>query len=204
MRGNGTNEPSQRPVAQGKPTASLRVLKPNRVPSGTSISGSMMPPWSNPSASGFGTSASNGLPITRRHLVGDALGLEPDAEVEPRRTQVALGQPEIRNPRERFLVGGDGDQRAVGDARISARRRLDAVTDPAVERHHQRAHGAVMIERVHAVGEHAALAQTADVVLRAGDQVDARLGRRRQVARPSGSVPISEAARFQYSDELLT
>ena len=102
------------------------------------------------------------------------------------------------------LEGGDRDQRAVGDARIGARRRLDAVAHPALERGHQRAHGAVMIERVDAVREHAALAQGADIVLRAGDVVDARLRRRRQVALAAGSVAISEAARFQYSDELLT
>src|SRR6266567_6330019 len=30
VRGNGTNEPSHLPLAQGKPAASLRVLKPVR------------------------------------------------------------------------------------------------------------------------------------------------------------------------------
>jgi hypothetical protein len=61
-----------------------------------------------------------------------------------------------------------------------------------------------VVERVDAVGKDAALAQDTDVMLGAGDEVDARLRRRLKVARTGGMVAISEAARFQYSDELFT
>jgi hypothetical protein len=43
-----------------------------------------------------------------------------------------------------------------------------------------------MVERVDAVGEDAALGQRADVMLRAGDEVDPRFRRRRQVALAIG------------------
>src|SRR5438128_1757916 len=82
---------------------------------------------------------------------GDALGPEPRAEVETRRPQVAIRQPQVRNARERLLERRDRDQGAVGDTRMGARRWLDAVADPALERDHQRAHGAVVVERVDAV-----------------------------------------------------
>jgi hypothetical protein len=56
----------------------------------------------------------------RRHLIGDAVGLEPGAEVEARRVQVALGQAKIGNLRKGPRVSGNRNQRAVCDARIGA------------------------------------------------------------------------------------
>ena len=89
----------------------------------------------------------------RRHLIGNALGFEPAAEVKARRTQVTLGQTKIGDPRKGLCVANNRDQRAVGDARIGVRWRLNAVANPSVERQHQRPHDAVVVERVDAVGK---------------------------------------------------
>src|SRR5262245_2707502 len=102
------------------------------------------------------------------------------------RTQVTFGQTNIGEPGKGLCVCGNRDQRAVGDARISARRRLDAVSSPSVERQHQCPHHAVVIERVDAVRKDPAVAPTTDVMLSASDEVDARLRHRLKVAQTSG------------------
>ncbi len=90
------------------------------------------------------------------------------------------------DPRKGQRVCGNRDQRAVDDAGIGARRRIDAVANPLVERLHQSPHYAVVVERVDAVGKDAALAQITDVMLGASDEINARLRGRRKVAQTGG------------------
>src|SRR5271166_703004 len=118
-----------------------------------------------------------------RHNVGDAFRNESRAQVEARRTQIGVWQAEAGNPWECGLIGDNRNQRAILDTRVGARWRLIAVGYPAVECQYQCTQHAVMVEWVDTIAEHAAITLIADIVLSAGDQVDARFGRWRQIAQ---------------------
>ena len=84
-------------------------------------------------------------------------------------------QREAGNVGECRLIGGNRNQRAVADKRVSTRRRLVDIAYPAMESQHQGAQHAVVVQRVDAVAEDAAFALLRDIMLSASNQVDARL-----------------------------
>ena len=129
---------------------------------------------------------------------------EVRAEVEGRRLLDHLRVAHAGERREAGARLPPGDQRALVDARVDARRRRGAVPDPGVEGVEQRPQERAVVGGVEqVVGDAAARRVGGRAVLRAAEGVDAHVLRdRRRPSCPSGSVWTSEPLRCQYSAAL--
>src|SRR5712664_1083844 len=118
----------------GAPWSGCRGFQPVNVASGVLSSTGRTPGTSLPSSSTAGTNVTNGAPI----LGGSSPTTprsKPPPEVEPAGALDAVREPDAGQWGEARPHRAGGDRRAVGDPGDRARRRLDALADPAVKVH---------------------------------------------------------------------